>query len=165
MNNMVLKNLISSLLLVFCSICALLLIVSFAEQKMFSKGTKGSVLAAGTCPAGPGYAYVLAGDFCIEKDLHDAGSPLSWEDAAMACVEDDGARLCRASEWAQACNMQDHGDITLDNMESRWEWTDDFININEAIKIGNGDCETYGDDQPFNAGIVEEYRCCKNAVN
>lgn len=162
MNNLISKNLISNLLLVFCSICVLLLVVSFVEQKMFSKGTKGSVLAAGTCPAGPGYAYIPAGDFCIEEDLHDTDS---WEDAAVACVEDDGARLCKASEWAQACNMQDRGDITLNDMESQWEWVDDFTSANMATKIGNGDCETYTDDQPFNVGQAEDYRCCKNAVN
>lgn len=163
MNNIISKKLIPNLLLIFCSMCILLFAVSLMEQKMSSKRSS-SVLAAGTCPAG-GDTYVLAGDFCIEEDLHDAGVAMSWGEATIACVKDDGAHLCKASEWAQACNMQDRGDITLNGIESQWEWTDDFTDVNKATKIGNGDCETYGNDQPFNAGTTAKFRCCKNAVN
>ncbi len=131
---------------------------------MSSKEMKSSALAAGACPGD--YNYIAAGDFCIEKDLHDpAGVKLLWEDAAMACVEDDGAHLCKASEWAQACNLDANGIITLNDMGSQWEWVDDFSKKNEAFMVGHAGCEDYDIANPFNAGgHKEEYRCCKNIV-
>ena len=148
------KNIFIQSLVVLSMVCLLMLGVSFVEQKGFRE-KEAYLNADGACPGY--YYYIEPGDFCIERDLHDAGE-LSWEDAAMACMMDDTARLCTAAEWAQACD-----DGSISDEGEQWEWVSDFSEGNQVLKMGETSCTDIDQDQPFNAGQTEEFRCCKNA--
>jgi hypothetical protein len=152
-----------STLSVAVAIFVLMSAVSFFEQRLFGVKNMGAN-ATGACPGG--YIYIDGGDFCVEEELHDGpGNDMRWDQAAEACVVDDGARLCTAAEWAQVCELDDEGDITIADMPAQEEWVDDFvIDQNHATVMGDsGNC-LVSDDQNF-GGPTYDFRCCKNGVD
>lgn len=155
------NNIIFQLFSTFLMIFVLIFGSTVFERKFLDRGEDAEATVDGTCSGG--YTYVGAGDFCIEEDLNIAGS-LTWQEAALDC-QSDGARLCTASEWTQACQLDDNPDISLSNMQSQEEWADDLDGSNSAVTVGDvggSNCSDYN-----NANVIghnRDFRCCKNTV-
>ena len=147
---------------VCCMVFVFLTAVSFFEKTFFER-KGGNALATGDCPGG--YLYVDSGDFCIEEDLHEGpNNDVEWRDAALACVADDGARLCTAAEWTEACHLEAASEISLNDMTNQVEWVDEFISDTHVLSLGDGTCEGV-DSRNFTNAVDEEFRCCKNGID
>lgn len=101
--------------------------------------------------------FVAVGDFCIMEDQDSSGT---WLEAVEHCASNYEARLCRASEWVTACELDNGGVITLNDMTDGGEWVDDLTTVSDALTIGNGNCTT---KQARDIDSVSrQRRCCIN---
>lgn len=126
-------------------------------QKQNGGELGGNANAAYTCPSG----YIEIADFCIQEDL--AGDE-TWYDATEKCVEDEGARLCKAQELMAACQAEKEDGVSFnDDIDGdEWEWVDDIANGGDAVIMFRND---NGCEDISRADITSdshEFRCCLN---
>lgn len=125
----------------------------------------GTDARAATVDGCPSNNWIPIGDACIMDDLLSSTDE-NWGDASYSCLDDKDARLCTASEWMEACRLNEGGYISINDMETdgsdNYEWVGDIENADEekAAIIGKSGC---GDIS--SAEIVagsHKRRCCVN---
>jgi hypothetical protein len=126
----------------------------------------GTDVRAATVDGCPSSDWVAIGDSCIMDDLL-SGSDETWADAVYSCLDDEGARLCTASEWMEACRLTEGGHISVDNMgddgsNTYYEWVGDIENADDrkAAMIGKAGCGDISSAE-IESGSYKR-RCCVN---
>ncbi|MBT3356522.1 hypothetical protein HN784_04990 [bacterium] len=158
MRKIISKNLATATFIV-CTLYIAIFVFSRVDsiQKQNNGKLSGQANAAYECASG----YIEVADFCIQSET--AGDE-NWHDAALACAQDEEARLCKAQELMAACQAE-HQDGTSfdDNIDGGgWEWADDIDNRNEATVMfrNNNNCKAM--NKRNLSGSSNDFRCCKN---
>src|SRR6266852_900683 len=116
-----------------------------------------------SCPQGMVGVAAERGGFCIEIDQTFSGDLRKAEKTCAIA----GKRLCAKSEWRQACEQAQKGQIPLKNMIGDWEWTGSQV-FKEVVGntmdlrfvlLGEADCTAERQYQPWRSEVISG-RCC-----
>jgi hypothetical protein len=125
----------------------------------------GANVQAATADGCPSSDWVAIGDACIMDDLLD-NTEENWGEAAYSCLDEKDARLCTASEWMEACRLNDGSYISISDMETdgsdNYEWVGDIENADDekATMIGKAGCGDISSAE-IESGSHKR-RCCVN---
>jgi hypothetical protein len=120
--------------------------------------------APASCPEGMVGVAAERGGFCIEVDQTFSGDLRKAEKTCAIA----GKRLCAKSEWRQACEQAQKGQIPLKSMIGDWEWTGSQV-FKEVVGntmdlrfvlLGESDCAAERQYQPWRSEVIAG-RCCK----